>query len=82
VFAAAIAEERAILTEKVPDFRRLEAEALASDEPTPGLIFTTNRQFPPGDPATVGRLVLALDALLGERPALAAAHFLKPLASS
>jgi len=43
VFAAAIAEERAIVTENVPDFRRLEAEALASDEPTPGLIFTTNR---------------------------------------
>ena len=82
VFAAAIAEERAIVTENVPDFRRLEAEALASDEPTPGLIFTTNRQFPRGDPATVGRLVLALDALLGERPALAAALFLKPLASS
>ena len=46
VFAAAIAEERAIVTENVPDFRRLEADALASDAPTPGLIFTTNRQFP------------------------------------
>ncbi len=46
VFAAAIAEERAIVTENVPDFRRLEADALASDAPTPRLIFTTNRQFP------------------------------------
>lgn len=82
VFAAAIAEERAIVTENVPDYRRLEAEALASDEPTPRLIFTTNRQSPRGDPATVGRLVLALDALLAERPALAPAHFLKPLPSS
>ncbi len=82
VFAAAIAEERAIVTENVPDFRRLEAAALASDEPTPGLIFTTNRQFPRGDPGTVGRLVVALDALLTERPALSAALFLKPLPSS
>ncbi len=82
VFAAAIAEKRAIITENVPDFRRLEAASLASDAPTPGLIFTTNRQFPRGDPATVGRLVLALDALLAERPALSAAHFLKPLPSS
>lgn len=49
---------------------------------TPGLTFTTNRQLPRGDPATVGRLILALDALLAERPALSAAHFLKPLASS
>ena len=82
VFAAAIAEKRAIVTENVPDFRRLEAAALASHAPTPGLIFTTNRQFPRGDPATVGRLVLALHALLEERPALVAAHFLEPLPSS
>ena len=82
IFVFAATEGRALVTENVPDYRRLEAGALARGEDAPKLIFTTNRQFPRGDPATVGRLVLALDALLGERPALAAAHFLKPLASS
>ncbi len=82
VFAAANAEKQAIVTENVPDFRRLEAEALASAAPTPGLIFTTNRQFPRGDPATVGRLVLALDSLLADRPTRPVARFLKPLHSS
>lgn len=60
VFAAAVAERRALVTENVPDFRRLEGEALAQGESTPGLIFTTNRQFPRGNPSTVSRLVAAL----------------------
>lgn len=77
VFATAVAEERALVTENVPDFRRLEAEALGRGETTPGLILTTNRQFPRGDPGTIGRLVLALAALLAEQPAVATAIFLK-----
>ena len=77
VFSTAVAEGRALVTENVPDFRRLEAKALARGERTPSLIFTTNRQFPRGDPATLGRLVLALDALLAERPTLPAAIFLR-----
>lgn len=77
VFVAAIAMKRALVTENVPDFRRLEADALANGEPCPSLVFTTNRQFPRGDAATVGRLVLALDALLLTKPALTGAIFLK-----
>jgi predicted nuclease of predicted toxin-antitoxin system len=78
VFANAVAEERALVTENVPDFRRLEADALARGIPAPGLIFTTNRQFPRANPATIGRLVLALDALLaGDRPP-PTATFLRP----
>jgi hypothetical protein len=61
-------EGRAIVTENVPDFRRLEAAALAHGEPRPGLVFTTNRQFPRGHPATTGRLVVALAALLDAEP--------------
>ncbi len=76
VFATAVAERRALVTENVPDFRRLEAEALARGESTPGLIFTTNRQFPRGDRGTIGRLVRALAALLAEVPA-PTANFLK-----
>jgi predicted nuclease of predicted toxin-antitoxin system len=77
VFVAAIATKRALVTENVPDFRRLEADALANGEPCPSLIFTTNRQFPRGNAATVGRLVLALNALLLTKPALTGATFLK-----
>lgn len=77
VFAIAVAEGRALVTENVPDYRRLEADALARGEHTPRLIFTTNRQFPRGAPAALGWLVLALDALLAERPALPTAIFLK-----
>ena len=78
VFELAIAENRALVTENVPDFRLLEAESLAHSEPTPGLVFTTNRQFPRGDPSTLGQLVLALDALLADRTALSTAIFLAP----
>jgi len=81
VFATAVDEERALVTENVPDYRRLEAEALARGEQHAGLIFTTNRQFPRGDPATIGQLVLALDKLLGEQPTLPTAVFLQPPAS-
>lgn len=77
VFVAAIALKLALVTENVPDFRRLEADALANGEPCPSLVFTTNRQFPRGDAATVGRLVVALDALLLTKPALTGAIFLK-----
>ena len=80
IFATAAAEGRALVTENVPDYRRLEAGALARGEDTPKLIFTTNRRFPRGDPAALGRLVRALDALLEERPGPAGALFLRPIA--
>jgi Domain of unknown function (DUF5615) len=78
VFAAALAEGRALVTENVPDYRRLEVEALTRGEAVPGLIFTTNRSFPRGQPGTVGRLVSSLDALLAERSELPTAVFLSP----
>ncbi len=77
VFGDAIAEGRALVTENVPDFRRLEAEALARGESTPGLVFTTNQQFPRGHPGTIGQLVRALTALLAEQAAVPIAIFLK-----
>jgi len=77
VFAAAIAAERALLTENVADFRRLETDALGRDAPCPRLIFTTNRQFPRGQASTVGRLVRALDAALAEPRQGSASFFLE-----
>jgi hypothetical protein len=38
---------------------------------------TTDRQFPRGDPGTIGRLVLALDALL-DTPDTITTLFVKP----
>lgn len=81
VWAAAIADDRALLSENVQDFRRIEANALAHAQPVARLIFTTDRQFPRGDPATLGRLVSALDTLLAANPDLATALFLKPAPS-
>jgi predicted nuclease of predicted toxin-antitoxin system len=78
VWARAVAEDRVLVSENVQDFRRIEAQALAAGEPTPGLIFTTDRQFPRGHPATIGRLVLALESLFATAPGPAGALFLKP----
>jgi predicted nuclease of predicted toxin-antitoxin system len=80
VWTRAIADSRALVTENVGDFRGIEALALARGEPTAQLILTTDRQFPRGDPATVGRLVLALDTLLTQPPSTATSIFLKPSA--
>lgn len=82
VHAAAQRDDRAVVTENVADFRRLEADALARGEPAATLIFTTNRQFPRGDPATIGRLVVALEALLHGDPRGTSAVFLQPGSSS
>jgi predicted nuclease of predicted toxin-antitoxin system len=81
VWAAAIAADRVLVTENVQDFRRLETDALARAKPAVPLIFTTDRQFPRGDPATIGRLVTALDALLGTERELATSLFLKAATS-
>jgi hypothetical protein len=81
VWSAAIAADRVLVTENVQDFRRIETDALAGAQATARLIFTTDRQFPRGDPATIGRLVSALDALLDAEPDLATSLFLKPAIS-
>jgi nucleoside-diphosphate-sugar epimerase len=78
VRAAAVADQRALVSENVQDFRRLDTDALAHEQPRARLIFTTDRQFPRGDPATICRLVTALDALLAAEPDLVTALFLKP----
>jgi hypothetical protein len=71
ILAAALHEERALVTENVRDFRPLERELLAaSGFHHAGLVYTSNRQFPRGDPGTTGRLVRALDALLRDGPDL------------
>jgi predicted nuclease of predicted toxin-antitoxin system len=81
LFAAAVADDRALLTENVADFRRLEADALGRGERCPRLILTTNRQFPRGQAGTLGRLVVALDAALTEAGTGPGSSFLEPAGS-
>jgi len=78
IWAAAIADDRVLVSENVRDFRRIEADALARGQPIARLIYTSDRQFPRGDPRTTGRLVRALDALLAKPPDTATMLFLKP----
>ena len=78
LFAVAVADDRAILTENVADFRRPEADALGRGERCPRLILTTNRQFPRGQAGTLGRLVVALDAALADAGEGPGSSFLGP----
>ena len=71
VFAAAWAEGRCVVTENVGDYRLLAAEASRAGRPCPGLIFTSNRQFPRHVPRTTGRMVTALSELLSQDRELA-----------
>ena len=64
VLVAAQREERTLVTENVRDYRPLESALLADGSHHAGVVYTSNRQFPRGNPATAGRLVRALDALL------------------
>ena len=82
LFAIVLAEDRVLVTANVPDFRRLEANALARGEGHAVLVFTSNRQFPRGEPGTTGRLVEALHTLLTGSSTLRGALFLKRPSSS
>ncbi len=70
VLKAAAALERTLVTENVRDFRPLELTLLADGGHHHGIIYTTDRQFPRGDPQTIGHLVRALDALLTVAPVM------------
>jgi hypothetical protein len=66
VLAASERDERALVTENVRDYRPLEIGLLADGSHHAGLVYTSNGQFPRGEPTTLGRLVRALDSLLRE----------------
>lgn len=68
IFAAAQRAERTIVTENVPDFRRLAREWEAAGGVHHGVIYTTNRKYPRHRPQTTGRLVRVLSSLLDASP--------------
>jgi nucleoside-diphosphate-sugar epimerase len=63
LFAVAIEERFVFVTDDI-GFRTLDAERRARGETHPGLIFSSNRRFPRGQPRTVAKLVRALDGFL------------------
>lgn len=64
VFAAAVQQGRAVVTENVDDFRVLLAAAVALGDKYAELVLVRADRFPRGDPRAMARLVAALDALL------------------
>jgi predicted nuclease of predicted toxin-antitoxin system len=68
VIGFAAAQGRTLVTENVRDYGPLELALLAAEGHHHGILYTTDRQFPRGDPQTLGRLVIALDALLADPP--------------
>ena len=64
VFAVAQAEQRAVVTENVIDFRPLADSEIQRGRCHSGLVYTSNRRFPRHDRRTSGHLVTALDELL------------------
>ena len=67
LFAAAQDEQRAVVTENVGDFMRLDRLYRQHNRAHHGLILTSDRRFPRSR-AGIGRLVLALDTLLRAKP--------------
>jgi hypothetical protein len=57
-------EDRALVTDNQRDFIPIHHRCIASGHDHKGLILTTNRRFPRGQPATTGKLVVALDQFL------------------
>jgi hypothetical protein len=70
VLAFAQREECVLVTENLRDYRPLESGVLSAGSHHAGIVYTSDRRFPRGDPATVGALVQALDALLRAAPDL------------
>jgi predicted nuclease of predicted toxin-antitoxin system len=72
LFAWAQTEDRALVTDNQRDFIPIHHHRIARGHDHKGLILTTNRRFPRGQPATTGKLVVALEQFLrGTAPAIA-----------
>jgi predicted nuclease of predicted toxin-antitoxin system len=67
LLALATVERRAVVTENVADFVELHRTSVVTRQPHHGIIFTSPRQFPRTRRA-IGRMVRALDGLLGAHP--------------
>lgn len=57
-------EDRALVTDNQRDFIPIHHRAVSRGHDHKGLILTNNRRFPRGQPATTGKLVVALERFL------------------
>lgn len=67
VFAAAQEEGRTVVTENIADFLRAARAWNERGRPHQGLVLVDPGAYPRGSAATVGRMVVALDALFAAR---------------
>lgn len=70
IFATAQEERRVLVTENIGDFRQIASAELQAARSHWGLVFTTNRSFPRHNARAIGRMIMALQALLLEDPDL------------
>lgn len=82
VFARARADGRVIVTDNVPDFAALLADASSRGDEHPGVVFAVRPAFDRGHPRVTGRMVRALVALAsspGAHDVAGGAVFLRPV---
>lgn len=68
LFALAQTEQRAVVTENIPDFSVIADDYDQRSRAHHGLILVVPGNYPRDNPRTIGRMVTALEKLLGERP--------------
>ena len=82
VFARAREDGRAIVTDNVPDFAHLVAEAASRGEAHSGVVFAVRPAFDRARPGVTGAMTRALDHLLRAGEPIRGAHFLRPVRGS
>ena len=78
VFTRAREDGRAVVTDNVPDFMSLVADAASRSIDHPGVVFAVRPAFDRARPDVVGRMTRALDRLLRAGGDVRGATFLSP----
>jgi len=68
IFALAQTEQRALVTEDIADLSNIANAYDQRGRAHYGLVLVDLNRYPRGSPGTIGRMVTALDRLLGEHP--------------
>jgi hypothetical protein len=71
IFALAQEQQRTVVTENVADFSIIASGYDQRGQAHHGLVLVAPGSYPRGRRGTIGRMVTALDRLLGERPHMA-----------
>jgi hypothetical protein len=68
IFALAQTEQRALVTEDIADLSVIADDYDQRGQAHYGLVLVDLNRYPRGNPRTIGRMVTALEELLGEHP--------------